>query len=63
MGYLRRRLPTIVSVQVSGLFEAWANLYDRFAIAMEARNENDGERLQEPSGFRGLRRGRGRSLG
>lgn len=27
-----------------GSLQAWANLYDRFAIAMEARNENDGER-------------------
>ncbi len=28
-----------------GLFEAWANLYDRFAIAMEASDRGDRERL------------------
>ena len=28
-----------------GLFEAWANLYYRFAIAMEATDAGDAERL------------------
>ncbi len=28
-----------------GLFEAWANLYYRFAIAMEATDRGDAERL------------------
>ena len=28
-----------------GLFEAWANLYDRFAVAMEATDAGDQERL------------------
>ena len=28
-----------------GLFEAWANLYDRFAVAMEATDRGDAERL------------------
>ena len=28
-----------------GLFEAWANLYDRFAVAMEATDRGEGDRL------------------
>lgn len=28
-----------------GLFEAWANLYARFAVAMEARDKGDEARL------------------
>lgn len=28
-----------------GLFEAWANLYDRFAVAMEATDRGDADRL------------------
>jgi len=28
-----------------GLFEAWANLYGRFAIAMEAADRGEAERL------------------
>jgi predicted dehydrogenase len=30
-----------------GLFEAWSNLYRRFAIAMEATDQNDQQRLSE----------------
>ncbi|WP_299651341.1 Gfo/Idh/MocA family oxidoreductase [uncultured Jannaschia sp.] len=30
-----------------GLFEAWANLYDRFAVAMEATDQGDAERLSQ----------------
>ncbi|TWC79122.1 putative dehydrogenase [Rhizobium sp. SJZ105] len=48
MGYLHAKAladDRIGAGHPEGLFEAWANLYDRFAIAMEARNENDGERL------------------
>lgn len=29
-----------------GLFEAWSNLYDRFALAMDASDRGDAERLQ-----------------
>ena len=44
-----------------GLFEAWANIYQRFALAMEASNKNDTEFLKDfwyPSvyaGYEGVR--------
>lgn len=48
MGYLRPQAlldDRIGSGHPEGLFEAWANLYNRFAIAMEATDAGDSERL------------------
>lgn len=44
-----------------GLFEAWSNLYWRFAVAMDAANRNDSEFLKDfwypdiNAGFEGVR--------
>ncbi|MCA8881762.1 MAG: Gfo/Idh/MocA family oxidoreductase [Rhodobacteraceae bacterium] len=48
MGYLHA--PAVAEDRIGaghpeGLFEAWANLYDRFAMAMEATDQGDAERL------------------
>ena len=48
MGYLHPAAlaeDRIGTGHAEGLFEAWANLYDRFAIAMEATDAGDRERL------------------
>lgn len=48
MGYLHaaaRAEDRIGAGHPEGLFEAWANLYDRFAVAMEATDRADAERL------------------
>lgn len=48
MGYLKA--PALAQDRIGaghpeGLFEAWANLYDRFAVAMEASDQGDAARL------------------
>ena len=48
MGYLHPDALTedrIGAGHAEGLFEAWANLYDRFAVAMEATDQGDADRL------------------
>ncbi len=48
MGYLHAEAlaqDRIGAGHPEGLFEAWANLYDRFAAAMEATDQGDAERL------------------
>jgi predicted dehydrogenase len=50
MGYLHDSALTedrIGGGHPEGLFEAWSNLYRRFAIAMEATDQNDQQRLSE----------------
>jgi predicted dehydrogenase len=49
MGYLHA--PALAEDRIGaghpeGLFEAWANLYGRFALAMEATDRHDAQRLQ-----------------
>ena len=49
MGYLHA--PALADDRIGaghpeGLFEAWANLYYRFAIAMDATDRGDAERLR-----------------
>lgn len=49
MGYLHA--PALAEDRIGaghpeGLFEAWANLYGRFAVAMEATDQGDAERLR-----------------
>ncbi len=50
MGYLAgaaREEDRIGAGHAEGLFEAWANLYARFAVAMEAHDESDPGRVAE----------------
>ncbi len=50
MGYLHPAAlaeDRIGAGHAEGLFEAWANLYDRFAVAMEAADRGDAERLSQ----------------
>ena len=64
MGYLdpgALALDRVGAGHPEGLFEAWANLYDRFALAMEAADRGDAARLAQirypdvAAGVRGVR--------